>query len=250
VSSDVYFYNLGAQLWQNRARFGDDAIQKTASLLGFGEKTGVPLPSESTARLASPALRAQLHERSPKAFPEGRWFTGDNVSLAIGQGELTVTPMQLANAYATYGSNGTRWQPNIALRIQDQDGKLVRAIAPRAIGHVDIPPAARDTIMSGFAGAVASEEGTAYNAFLGFPLDKYPVAGKTGTAQAPPKQDTALFVGMAPAYDVRYVTAVVMEQSGFGASAAAPVARRVFGQLSGLEAQTPVQFVGLNGVGD
>ena len=104
--------------------------------------------------------------------------------------------------------------------------------------------------MSGFTGAVASSEGTAYNAFAGFPLDRYPIAGKTGTAQAPPKQDTALFVGLGPVYDPRYVTAVVMEQSGFGASAAAPVARRVFGQLSGLEAQTPVQFVGLNGLGD
>jgi penicillin-binding protein 2 len=252
VSSDVYFYNLGAQFWIQRAnpKLGETPMQDTASKLGFGAQTGVPLPSESKARLAAPALRAQLHEQHPKAFPEGRWFTGDNVSLAIGQGDLTVTPIQLANAYATYGSNGTRWSPNIALRVQRQDGKLVRDLAPRVAAKVDIPPAARDVIMSGFSGAVASSEGTAYNAFAGFPLDKFPIAGKTGTAQAPPKQDTALFVGMAPAYDVRYVTAVVMEQSGFGASAAAPVARRIFGQLSGLEAQTPVEFVGLNGVGD
>ncbi|MEN3273557.1 MAG: penicillin-binding protein 2 [Actinomycetota bacterium] len=250
VSSDVYFYNLGAQLWIQRSKFGEDAMQRTASLLGFGEKTGVPLPSESAARLASPQLRASLHEQHPKAFPEGRWFTGDNESLAIGQGELTVTPIQIANAYATYASNGTHFQPNIALRVQDQRGKLIRAITARQTEHVDIPPAARDTIMAGFTGAVANSDGTAYNAFAGFPLGQYPIAGKTGTAQAPPKQDTALFVGMGPMPDPRYVTAVVMEQSGFGASAAAPVARRVFGQLSGLEAQTPVQFVGLNGAGD
>ena len=250
VSSDVYFYNLGAQLWIQRSKYGEDAMQRTATLLGFGEKTGVPLPSESAARLASPQLRAALHEQHPKAFPEGRWFTGDNVSLAIGQGELTVTPIQIANAYATYASNGTHFQPNIALRVQDQRGKLIRAITARKTEHVDIPPAVRDTIMAGFTGAVGSTEGTAYNAFAGFPLNQYPIAGKTGTAQAPPKQDTALFVGMGPMPDPQYVTAVVMEQSGFGASAAAPVARRLFGQLSGLEAQTPVQFVGLNGVGD
>jgi penicillin-binding protein 2 len=244
VSSDVYFYNLGAQLWQRRAepQFGRTAIQDTAALLGFGAQTGVPLPAESKARLSTPDLRAQMHEEYPNAFPSGGWFTGDNVSLAIGQGELTVTPIQLANAYATYANNGTRFSPNIALRVQTQEGELVKEISPRVAQRIDIPAAARDTIMAGFIGAVADPEGTAYNAFLGFPLDLIPVAGKTGTAQAPPKQDTALFVGMAPAYDPRYVTAVVMEQSGFGASAAAPVARKVFGQLFQVDGAAQVTF--------
>lgn len=249
VSSDVYFYNIGAELWIRRDEFGETAIQEVAKLLGFGAETGVPLPSETGARLSTPELRAQLHAEKPDIFIEGRWFTGDNVSLAIGQGELTVTPIQLANAYATYANNGTRWSPNIALRIQKQDETLVRTISPRG-RRVDIPAAIRDPIMAGFAGAVSDPEGTAYNAFVGFPLDQYPIAGKTGTAQAPPKQDTALFVGMAPANDVQYVTAVVMEQSGFGASAAAPVARRIFGQLSGLEAQAPVDYVLPTGAGD
>jgi penicillin-binding protein 2 len=242
VSSDVYFYELGAQLWIQRERFGEDAIQRSAELLGFGQQTGVPLPSEARGRLASPALRAQLHAESPTAFPEGRWFTGDNVSHAIGQGELTVTPIQLANAYATFGNNGTRWSPNVALRVQDQEENVIREITPRVKERIEIPPTVRDPLMAGFNGVVAIEEGTAYNAFTGFPLDQYPIAGKTGTAQAPPRQDTALFVGMAPAYDVRHVVTVVMEQSGFGSSAAAPVARRIFGQLSGLEAAVPVDY--------
>jgi penicillin-binding protein 2 len=242
VSSDVYFYDIGARFWQERRTYGETAIQDSAALLGFGAQTGVPLPSETKARLATPDLRARMHDENPAAFPEGRWFTGNNVSLAIGQGELTVTPIQLANAYATYANNGTRFAPNIAVRIQRQDGELVKEISPRS-QRIDIPPDARDAIMAGFNGAVSDPSGTAYNAFAGFPLDQYPVAGKTGTAQAPPRQDTALFVGMAPAYDVRHVVAVVMEQSGFGASAAAPVARRIFGQLSGLETQAPVDFV-------
>jgi penicillin-binding protein 2 len=245
VSSDVYFYDIGARFWQERRNpsYGENAIQDTAALLGFGAQTGVPLPSEIKARLATPDLRARLHAENPTAFPEGRWFTGHNVSLAIGQGELTVTPIQLANAYATYANNGTRFSPNIATKIQTQDGEVVKTISPRIAARVDIPPAARDAIMAGFNGAVADPEGTAYNAFAGFPLDRYPIAGKTGTAQAPPRQDTALFVGMAPAYDVKHVVAVVMEQSGFGASSAAPVARRIFGQLSGLETPAPVDFV-------
>jgi penicillin-binding protein 2 len=250
VSSDVYFYNLGAQLWIQRDQFGETAMQDVAAKLGFGAQTGIPLPSESGGRLASPQLRAQLHEQKPNLFPEGRWFTGDNVSLAIGQGELTVTPIQLANAYATFSNGGTRFSPNIALRVQGQDGKVVRELSARVAERVDIRPDVRETLMAGFGGAVSDPQGTAFNAFAGFPLDLYPIAGKTGTAQAPPKQDTALFVGMAPMTDPRYVVSVVMEQSGFGASAAAPVARRVFGQLSGLEAASPVEFVSLNGEGD
>lgn len=246
VSSDVFFYDIGARFWQERRNpsYGEDAIQQSASLLGFGAQTGVPLPAETKARLASPDLRAKLHAENPTAFPEGRWFTGDNVSLAIGQGELTVTPTQLANAYATFANNGTRFSPNIATQIRTQDGEVVTAISPRIAARVDIPPDARAALMAGFGGAVSDPQGTSFNAFAGFPLDRYPIAGKTGTAQAPPRQDTALFVGMAPAYDVRHVVAVVMEQSGFGASAAAPVARRIFGQLSGLETQpAPVDFV-------
>ena len=244
VSSDVYFYELGAQMWIGRDRYGEDAMQRVAAELGFGQQSGVPLPSESEGRLASPALRAQLHAESPTAFPEGRWFTGGNVSLAIGQGELTVTPIQLANAYATFANNGTRWAPNIALRVQRQDGSVVKEISPRVAARVEIPSTARDVIMAGFNGAVSSEEGTAYNAFAGWPHDQIPIAGKTGTAQAPPRQDTALFVGMAPAYDVRYVTAVVMEQSGFGSSAAAPVSRKIFAQLFGIEGGArAVEFV-------
>jgi penicillin-binding protein 2 len=103
------------------------------------------------------------------------------------------------------------------------------------------------------AGVVSSEEGTAYNAFAGFPLQQWGIAGKTGTAQAGLKQDTALFVGYGPTQDPRYVTTVVMEQAGFGATSAAPVARRIFGTISGLEAEAPVNIVNLNteaGLGD
>ena len=80
---------------------------ETRSAQQISEDTGVPLPSESSGRLSTPALREKMNEERPDLFPEGRWFTGDNVSLAIGQGELTVTPIQIANAYATYGNGGT-----------------------------------------------------------------------------------------------------------------------------------------------
>ncbi len=251
VSSDVYFYNLGSMFWQRRTRFGETPIQDSAASLGFGAPTGVPLPAESSGRVPTPASRKALHDQHPNLFPTGGWFEGDNVNLAIGQGELGVTPIQLANAYATYANGGTRFAPNVALRIQDQRGGLVRAISPRPDPHhFDIPPGLRQTVLAGLTGVVQDPDGTAYNAFAGFPLRTYGIAGKTGTAQAKPKQDTALFVGYGPTVSPRHVVAVIMEQSGFGASAAAPVARRVFASLAGVEKESAASFVQLNGAGD
>lgn len=98
---------------------------------------------------------------------------------------------------------------------------------PQIVSRTEIPLATKDALMAGFLDVVATEDGTASGAFSGFPLDQFPVAGKTGTAEAPPKQDTSLFTAYAPANNPRYVITVVMEEAGLGASAAAPVARRV-----------------------
>jgi len=251
VSSDVFFYTLGAQFWSNRKQLGDDVIQRQAEQYGFGQITGIPLPAEAAGRVLTPKMKADLAAKNSPLVDGPYWYTGNNVSLAIGQESMVVTPIQIANAYATFANNGDRYQPNIALKIQRQDGTVVREITPRVAAHVDIPGPIHSAILTGLEGAVSDVKGTAFNAFDGFPLDKWRVAGKTGTAQAPPKQDTALFVGFGPATNPQYVVAVVMEQSGFGATSAAPVARRLFGQLSGLETGPgAVQFVQANGAGD
>jgi len=192
-----------------------------------------------------------LHDQNPRLATAG-WYTGDNVSLAIGQSVMLVTPIQIANAYATFANGGHRYQPNIALRIQDQDGTVIREFGPRQVGTIDLPPNVRDPIMAGLERALTDERGTATNAFAGFPLHQFGIAGKTGTAQAPPKQDTALFSAFGPTQDLAHghVVTVVMEQSGFGASAAAPVARRVFETIAGVQSTGPVQFTQVNGAGD
>src|SRR6202011_4452573 len=130
VSSDAFFYNVGAQFWNGRARFGDDGLQSVARALGFGSRTGLPLPNEAAGRIPDPASRKKLHDANPKAFPNGGWFTGDNVITAIGQGDVAVTPLQLANAYATFANDGTVWQPRIAAKIVTQAGKGVQELAP------------------------------------------------------------------------------------------------------------------------
>jgi penicillin-binding protein 2 len=249
VSSDVYFYNLGAQLWIQRSRYGENAIQDVAAMLGFGKGTGVPLPAESGGRVLTKASKAALHAENPRLVADG-WYTGNNVNMAIGQEAMLVTPAQLANAYATYANGGTHHALNIALQVRKPGGEVVRTINKRVAAQVDLPASVRQPIVDGLTRVVSDSRGTAYNAFAGFPLRQWGIAGKTGTAQDDPRQDTALFVGWGPTADPQYTVAVVMEQSGFGASAAAPVARRVFGTLSGLETGGQATFTQANGAGD
>jgi penicillin-binding protein 2 len=234
VSSDVYFYSLANDFWERRNEFGETPMQDVAAELGFGEVTGVGLPAEGDGRLPTPELKRRLHEQRPDAFIEGRWFVGDNLNLSIGQGELLVTPLQLANSYATFANGGRRFVPRLTAAVRTRDGVLVREEAPQVAGEVALPPAVRQPLLDGLRGVVDQGRGTASQVFEGFPLDRWPIAGKTGTAQVTGRQDSALFVAFGPADAPRYVVGVVMEESGFGADAAAPVARAVFEELAGV----------------
>ncbi len=245
VSSDAYFYQIGATFWNDRSKYGVDGLQNVARQLGFGSPSGIPLPNEASGRIPDEASRAKEHAQYPKIFTEGNWFTGDNVNTAIGQGEVAVTPLQLANAYATFANGGTLWTPQVAIKITDQQGKLFQQIATISKGHVAMQPEWRDAVLAGLQGVVGSGEGTAHVAFSGFPLNQYPVAGKTGTAQVQGKDPTSVFSSFAPANNPQFVVTAVMEESGYGADAAAPVVRRIYDGLFNL---TPGQVViGLGG---
>jgi penicillin-binding protein 2 len=242
VSSDAFFYDLGANFW-SRGGPTRTAIQDAARDLGLGNRTGIDLSGELKGRIPDAESRKRLHEQYPKAFPNGEWRTGDNVNLSIGQGDTAATPLQLANAYATFANGGTVFEPRVAARVLEPNGRPVRDIDAVSSGQVTFDPAHRLAILQGLLGAVSQADGTAAGAFAGFPLDAFPVAGKTGTAQVTGKQDTALFVGFGPAATPQYVVAVVMEEAGFGGSAAAPVARRILQGLAGAP-PGPVQLVG------
>jgi penicillin-binding protein 2 len=231
VSSDVFFYYLGASFWTQKAQVGD-AMQDMAKKFGLGARTGIPLLGEQPGRVWTPADKKHFHEKRPKDFPYGGWFTGDNVNLAIGQGDVAITPLQLASAYGAFATGGNLSPPRIAARVLDVRARPVEDIPGTPARHIDLPPGA-DAIAGGLVGTVADPKGTAYAAFAGFPLASFPIAGKTGTAQVPPKQDTSLFVSYGPVGHPQYVVAVVMEESGFGGSSAAPVARRVWDGLAG-----------------
>lgn len=236
VSSDAYFYSIGADFWNNRGRLGEQALQEVARSFGFDQETGVPLPSEADGRIPTPQQRKEQYDANPGLFSTRDWFTGDNVNMAIGQGDVAVTPIQLANAYATFANGGTRHAPNLALKVTrgGAPDSVKRTFEPRINGNIDIPPGWRDAILQGLVGVTASEDGTAYWPFQGFPLDQYPVAAKTGTAQVNGKADTAVFAAFGPAPAPEYNVAVVMEESGFGGTAAAPVARGLFDVFAGV----------------
>ena len=242
VSSDAFFYNVGANLWFNGGP-NADAIQGAARDLGLGTRSGIPLAGEMRGRVPDPASRKKAHEDYPKAFPNGRWYAGDNVNLAIGQGDTAVTPLQLANAYAAFANGGTVLKPRVAARVLQPNGEPVRDLVPGSASKVALDPGHRAAILQGLRASISHPEGTGAGAFAGFPQEAFPVAGKTGTAQVVGKQDTAVFVAFAPADAPQYVVAVVMEEAGFGGAVAAPVARRILDGLAG-NPPAPVQLSG------
>ncbi len=234
VSSDTYFYDVGARFWIGRNSYGPTAIQDTARQFGLGQRTGIRLASEAEGRVSDPNVRKRLNERSPKAFPDPKWFIGDNVITAIGQGETVVTPLQLSMEYATFANGGTLYQARIANQIttpNDPTGAAPFALPPVTKSTVALPPEIRDPVHQGLRGAVTSTFGTASPAFAGY--SGIPVAGKTGTAQQTGQQDTALFTSYGPADSPQYAVTVVLEEGGFGGTTAAPVARRIWEFLSG-----------------
>ena len=232
VSSDDFFYNLGYLFYAQGAKYGATPIQDQAAQYSLGELTGIDLPGEAQGRVDSPAQRVKLHALAPKAFPNTTWYTGDNIEMAFGQAGTYITPIEQATAYSTFANGGTRYAPQVAAAVVSPSGKVVKKIAPQVVGHVALSPASYQALMTGFTGAVQSSNGTAYGAFQGL---NFPggLAGKTGTADTVAgKEPTAWFVGFGPTASPQYVVVCVIDQAGFGATAAAPVVRNVFSYLA------------------
>jgi penicillin-binding protein 2 len=230
VSSDVYFYDLGARFWIEREAYGDP-IQDAATRFGFGADTGIPLANELSGWIPTPENTLQRHEENPTAFPFGEWYTGNNVNIAVGQGDVVVTPLQLTNAYAALANGGHVRAPQLAREVREPGADdVVRQIESQELHTIDFATGWRESLMAGFTGVTQDGDGTARGTFADFP--NWIVAGKTGTAEVDNKADTSLFVGMAPAEAPSYVAAAILEESGFGGSAAAPLIRRIFESIA------------------
>ncbi len=215
VSSDVYYYLLGAKM------NGTDSLQKWSSEFGIGQPTGIDLPGESSGLLPTPEWRNQLYKEGNTDRP---WAIGDNIQLAIGQGDLQTDPLQMATAYAAIGNGGKILKPHLNLQEEDSAGRVIKETEPEIVREIPLDPGYRDSIMQGLHDAAQAPGGTSYKIFGGFPI---PVAGKTGTAERPPNGDQAWYAVLAPYPKPEIAVVTTVEQGGFGADSAAPVALQI-----------------------
>jgi penicillin-binding protein 2 len=164
-----------------------------------------------------------------------QWSEGQAVISAIGQGLISVTPLQLADAYTALADGGTLYSPRIGEELISPSGKVVQKINPPVVRHLPVAGSTLAYMRTALQGVVT--EGTAAGAFGGFPLGKVCVAGKTGTAQVLGENSTSVFASFAPCSDPKYVVVVMIPNSGYGADFSAPAVRKIWDALYGLEGQ-------------
>ena len=254
-SCDVYYYNLGASFARSEAsqeaagKKAAEDMQATARSLGFGSQPQLDLPFPSDGTVPTRAWRKRFWEQNKDIYCKGtsalykelcrdgwHWQGGEDLNIAIGQGALLVSPLQLAVGYGAIANGGTVYQPHVALALTNPaNGKPVHTVQPKVAQVARIPAGDFSAVARGLAAVPAT--GTAAGAFSGFPLDRFAVAGKTGTADLPPKAPFAWFASFAPVGNPRYVVVAMVEQGGHGGQSAAPVARELYEKLFGLPIQ-------------
>ncbi len=248
VSSDTYFYTAGNDFWfswKNGNATQGLGIQQQAKDMGFGAKTGIEL-SELGGRIPDPVWKQDFANANYKSATDrqqnGTWYPGDEVHLAVGQGDTVVTPLQLADAYAEFANGGSLVSPHVAQEVVGPDGKVLQLMVPKPRATTSFDPNVYNAMLQGFEGVTQDPKGTAYQAFLNFPFSSMPggVAGKTGTAQVQGKGDTSLFASFFPAAAPQYVVVAVVEEGGHGAQIAAPIVRQVIESIQHLPV-TPIQ---------
>ncbi|GAA3999011.1 penicillin-binding protein 2 [Comamonas faecalis] len=233
-SSNTYFYSLAVEM-------GVDAIHDFMAPMGFGQITGIDLGGELRGVLPSQAWKRQAYKRADMK----KWFPGETVSLGIGQGYNNFTMLQLAVAESVLANGGTRHRPHLAKAVRDQLSGTITPIDQPPGENLGYKSANVQVVHAGLA--AVNESGTGRRVFAGA---AYTSAGKTGTAQAvnwarntrydakllaEHQRDHSLFSAFAPVEEPRIAVAVIVENAGFGAAAAAPIVRRVFDYwLSGL----------------
>ena len=224
-SCNTYYYKLAADL-------GIEQIAAFMSRLGFGSRTGVDLEGESSGVLPSPDWKKRRFKRPEQQ----KWYAGETISVGIGQGYNAYTPLQLAHATATLAAGGVVYKPHLVRYVEDVRSGERRMIEPAPVTNLGLKPEHLAEIRRAMIGV--NLEGTGRRAFAGVP---YLVAGKTGTAQVyslrggrykasevrERLRDHSLYIAYAPAEAPKIALAVLVENGGFGASAAAPIARQV-----------------------
>jgi penicillin-binding protein 2 len=242
VSSDVFFFRLGALANDKGA-----VIQREARKLGFGHRTGIDVSGEAPGLVPDAKWRDRGYAAYVKCtdkyhVPQGTtaalfkcggiekpWTPGDNVNLAVGQGDLEATPLQLATAYSALENGGTVVRPHLGKAVEDSLGRTVQTLHYKPRRRVHMDPGYRQTILDGLRRAANDKGGTSADVFSGWPK-QYTVYGKTGTAERGINPDQAWYACFVrdPARPI--VVVVTVEKGGFGAETAAPAARLILSQ--------------------
>ena len=223
---------------------------------GFGRDTGVDLPAENPGTVPTRewlyyywkdnAHTGQNWCKYGKAngtyvqqieyqdcYYGNVWEPGQAAIAAIGQGYVSVTPLQLADAYVALANGGTLYSPRVGEALLSPSGQVVQRINPPVVRHLPVSSDTLAYIRDALAGVVT--QGTAAGAFGGFPLNQVCVAGKTGTAQVYGTQASSVFASFAPCNNPKYVVVVMIPDSGYGADVAAPAVRQIWDGIYGLE---------------
>ncbi|MEV6981291.1 penicillin-binding protein 2 [Sphaerisporangium sp. NPDC051017] len=268
-SCDTIFYKAAYEMWQRDGGLKPvphpkEPMTNTAKAFGFGRKTGIDLPGEVPGRIPGRAWKKKMWDathhlsclRAKNGYPEVEkknpsraaylkrlahencvegmdWKAAEAANLSIGQGDVLVTPLQLAAAYAALVGDGKLRSPRIAKAIVRPDGTHVQEIKAPVTGKLPVDKGTRDYIRAALS--EVTSDGTAAGAFGGFPMNVVKIGGKTGTAEVYGKEDTSWFASFGPAADPRFVVVVTVSQGGQGAMAAAPAAREIWEGIYGIK---------------
>ncbi len=265
ISCDTVFYRVAYQMWLNdggnnpKPKPGDYII-KMAQAYGLGKYTGIDVPGETEGLIASRQYKTQYWEQNKtflcaagKGLVKGQtayqravaaencvdgyqYRGGDAVNFAIGQGDTSVTPLQMARVYAAIANGGTLYQPEVASAILSATGKVVQQIAPVDQGKLPVSSSVLNYIRAALLQTAVS--GTTAIPFKGFPLAQIPIASKTGTGQVAGKQTTAWVDSYASANGQSYVVICMVTQGGTGSGTCGPSVRKVYESLYGVTGST------------
>jgi len=212
-SCNIFFYQAGLKV-------GPDAIARYARAFGLGAPSGIDLSGERPGLVPSPDWKRARLGRS--------WSAGETVNVAIGQGQLLVTPLQVARMMSAFANRGVLWKPRLVQRVERADGTLAYSEPTRMTGQVDLSPPVWEFLRQAMAGVVSGGTGVAAR------IPGIDIAGKTGTAQSVAHsdsakgQDHAWFASFAPVDDPQVVVVVLVERGGKGGQVAAPIAKQIY----------------------
>ncbi len=269
VSCNTVFYEIARRMWQeaggpDAAVDAPDPIAEAARTFGLGSPTGIDLPGEASGRVASRQFKYENWEAKKDAwcrnaeegYPETRktnpkladyytaldrenctdgfqWRAGDALNAVIGQGDTTVTPLQMAMVYAAIANGGTLYQPQVAKGIISATGEVVEEFEPIVTRRVDASKRTLRFLRNSLPGVTT--DGSGETPFAGFPLDVLPVASKTGSAQVTgDKAATSWFAAYAPANAPKYAVVMMVTEGGTGSKTSGPSVRAILEALFGV----------------